>query len=122
MGLIRKLTSVSAGGAVKYISRREAQTRAAPAEARLANEQAKSVRAGRKAEEQAAAQKQAEGKPWDRQPALGAAIRSAGHKDADRQDGEDIPGQLVQLGRLHRVGLLTDAEYEDKRALLVEKL
>jgi hypothetical protein len=45
MGLIRKLTSVSTGGAVKYTSRREAQTKAASAEARLAHEQAKSAKA-----------------------------------------------------------------------------
>jgi hypothetical protein len=122
MGLMRKLTSVSTGGAVKDTSRREAQTKAAPAEARLANEQAGSGRAGRKAEEQAAAQRQAEGEPRYREPTPGAAVRSAGHEEADRQDGEDIPRQLVQLGRLHRVGLLTDAEYEDKRARLVEKL
>jgi hypothetical protein len=76
----------------------------------------------RKADQQAAAQEQAEGKPWYRQPTLGAAIRSAGHKDPGHQDGEDIAGQLRQLSELHEAGLLTDAEYEGKRAPLVEKL
>jgi hypothetical protein len=122
MGLIRKLTSVSTSGAVKYTSRREAQTKAASAEARLANEQAKSAKASRKAEEQAAAQEQAEGKPWYLQPTLGAAIRSAGRKDTSHQDGEDIAGQLRRLSELHEAGLLTDTEYEGKRAQLVQKL
>jgi len=122
MGLIRKLTSVSTGGAVKYTSRREAQTKAASAEARLAHEQAKSAKASRKADQQAAAQEQAAGKPWYRQPTFGAAIRSAGHKDVDHQDGEDIAARLVKLSELHEAGLLTDAEYEGKRAPLVERL
>jgi hypothetical protein len=66
----------------------------------------KSARASRKAQEQqqAAAQEQAEGKPSHRQPTLGAAIRSAGHKDAGHQAGEDIAGQLRQLGELARGG------------------
>ena len=92
MGLIRKLTSVSAGGAVKFTSRREAQTKATSAEARLANEQAKSAKANRKAEEKVAAQEQDEGKPWYLQPTLSAVIRSAGRKDTSHQDGEDMVG------------------------------
>ncbi len=53
MGIMRKLTSVSTLGAVKYTSRREAQTKAASAQARearaetkLLKEQTKQVKAG----------------------------------------------------------------------------
>jgi hypothetical protein len=60
MGLIRKAASLSTLGAVKYTSRREAETKAASAEARLANEQARTAKASRKADQQAAAQEQAE--------------------------------------------------------------
>lgn len=41
MGLIRKMSSVSTLGAVKYTSRREAETKSHIANARLANAQAK---------------------------------------------------------------------------------
>jgi hypothetical protein len=81
MGLMRKLTSVSTGGAVKYTSKREAQTKAALAEAKLAKEQRKGLRAERYAEaaavRAAAAEDAAQGKPWYRQPTLGAAISAA---------------------------------------------
>lgn len=55
MGIMRKLTSVSTLGAVKYTSRREAQTKAASAQARearaetkLLKEQTRQVKAGTK--------------------------------------------------------------------------
>ena len=43
MGLIRKMASASTLGAVKYTSRREAETKAHIANARLANAQARRV-------------------------------------------------------------------------------
>jgi hypothetical protein len=43
MGLIRKVASLSTFGGVKYTSRREAETKANIAAARLANTQAKQV-------------------------------------------------------------------------------
>lgn len=45
MGLIRKAMSASTLGGVKYTSRREAQTKAAIATARLANAQTEAIRA-----------------------------------------------------------------------------
>lgn len=45
MGLTRKLMSASTLGAVKYTSKREAQTKAALAEAKLAKAQAKALKA-----------------------------------------------------------------------------
>jgi hypothetical protein len=50
MGLIRKAASLSTLGGVKYTSRREAQTKAAAAQAREADEAAKLLRAQRKAQ------------------------------------------------------------------------
>jgi hypothetical protein len=50
MGLIRKTASLSTLGAVKYTSKREAQTKAALAQAKLADEQRKTERKARKAE------------------------------------------------------------------------
>ena len=49
MGLIRKTASLSTLGAVKYTSKREAQTKAAAAQARAASEEAKLLKAQRKA-------------------------------------------------------------------------
>ena len=49
MGLLRKMTSVSTLGGVKYTSKREAQTKAAAAEGRAAREEAKLLRAQRRA-------------------------------------------------------------------------
>ena len=40
MGIIRKAASLSTLGGIKYTSRREAQTKAAAAEGRLARQQA----------------------------------------------------------------------------------
>lgn len=45
MGLMRKLTSVSTLGGVKYTSKREAQTKAAHAQGKLARQEAKLVKA-----------------------------------------------------------------------------
>jgi hypothetical protein len=59
MGLIRKLTSVSTLGGVKYTSRREAQTKAAAAQARASDEEAKLLKAQRKAQPAAGSQQ------WD---------------------------------------------------------
>ena len=50
MGLLRKTASLSTLGAVKYTSRREAQTKAASAQARVAKEEAKQLKAQRKQE------------------------------------------------------------------------
>jgi len=50
MGLIRKMTSVSTLGGVKYTSKREAQTKAAVAQARAADQEAKLLKAQRKTE------------------------------------------------------------------------
>lgn len=44
MGLIRKMVSVSTLGAVKYTSKREAQTKAALEEAKLARAQRKALK------------------------------------------------------------------------------
>jgi hypothetical protein len=49
MGIMRKLTSASTLGAVKYTSRREAQTKAAAAQGRAADQEAKLLKAQRKA-------------------------------------------------------------------------
>lgn len=86
MGLIRKTASVSTLGLVKYTSRREAQTRQALAEAKLARAQAKAVRKGI----QDAADERLDprlykpqpeierlpvpGVPWYRQPTVAAAL------------------------------------------------
>ena len=48
MGLTRKLMSASTLGGVKYTSKREAQTKAALAEAKLAKAQAKALKRGTK--------------------------------------------------------------------------
>jgi hypothetical protein len=84
MGLISKLTSASTGGAVKYTGKREAVTEAALAEAKLADEQRKGLRAERRgeaaeaaADRTAEAEDAAQGKPWYRQPTQGAAISAA---------------------------------------------
>lgn len=83
MGLIRKAASVSTLGAVKYTSRKEAQTKAALAEARLAKEQAKAVKA------QAAAAKATDkdgvppDAPWYRQPTVAAALRAHRSRQQD---------------------------------------
>jgi endonuclease I len=50
MGLLRKTASLSTLGAVKYTSRREAQTKAASAQARVAREEAKQLKAQGKQE------------------------------------------------------------------------
>ena len=56
MGLLRKATSVSTLGGVKYTSKREAATKASLAEARLADAQAKQVKKqGQQARQQDAA-------------------------------------------------------------------
>ena len=44
MGLMRKMTSVSTGGAVKFTSKREAQTKNASAQARLAKAETKALK------------------------------------------------------------------------------
>ena len=67
MGLIRKTLSVSTVGGVKYTSRREAQTKAASAQARAANQETKQLKAqARAANEEAKAQRRQEtGQQWD---------------------------------------------------------
>lgn len=74
MGLIRKMASVSTLGAVKYTSRREAETK-------LALEQAKAVRAERKGSGRHA---DPDAPAW-RQPTVGGMLRKL--RDP-RQDGD----------------------------------
>jgi hypothetical protein len=59
MGLMRKAASLSTLGGVKYTSKREAQTKAAAAQGRAANQEAKLLKAQRKAQPTAASQQ------WD---------------------------------------------------------
>lgn len=72
MGVIRKAMSVSTLGGVKYTSRREAETK-------VALEQAKLLRAERKAAEQAG---QADLPAW-RQPTLGGMLRKLSERRQD---------------------------------------
>jgi hypothetical protein len=69
MGLIRKAASASTLGAVKFTSRREAQTKEAIAHARLANAQADAIRHPDNG--------MSENLPWWRQPTVGQALRAA---------------------------------------------
>jgi hypothetical protein len=62
MGLIRKAASLSTLGGVKYTSKREAQTKAAAAQAREADEEAKLLKAQRKAQP---AQPSAASQQWE---------------------------------------------------------
>ncbi len=87
MGLIRKTASLTTLGAVKYTSRREAQTKAALQEAKLTKAQHRTLDAQAKlAETQRGAleaeqrEQAAEGQPWYRQPTIGDAIRAAKQK------------------------------------------
>jgi hypothetical protein len=80
VGLIRKTLAVSTLGAVKYTSRREAQTKAAIAEARLANAQAEAVRA-----QSTPPAPDTTGLPWWRQPTIGAALQARNNSKAPRQ-------------------------------------
>ena len=68
MGLIRKTASVSTFGAVKFTSRREAQTKRAIAEARLANAQAEAIREQNMPD--------ISDLPWWRQPTIGQALQA----------------------------------------------
>ena len=61
MGLIRKMTSVSTLGGVKYTSKREAQTKAAHAQGKLAREEAKLVRGQVKAQAEELAREHVDG-------------------------------------------------------------
>jgi hypothetical protein len=71
MGLIRKTMSATTFGAVKYTSRREAQTEAALAEARLANAQAAQIK-----QQDGEHEHEHDDRPWWRQPTVGAALRA----------------------------------------------
>jgi hypothetical protein len=64
MGLIRKTASLSTLGGVKYTSRREAQTKAALAQAKLA-----------KAERKAVEHEDAQDRPAMAQPTVGLMVR-----------------------------------------------
>jgi seryl-tRNA synthetase len=106
MGLIRKTASLSTLGAVKYTSRREAQTKAALEDARMVkaqrralDAQAKLAEAQRKAlsgrigaAEAEQREQAAEGQPWYRQPTIGAAVRACreSKKDDHRQEPESM--------------------------------
>ena len=72
MGLMRKMTSVSTGGAVKFTSKREAQTKNASAQARLAKAETKALKGQAQADaaEQRQARVDATGTRW--QPILDA--------------------------------------------------
>jgi hypothetical protein len=60
MGLVRKLSSVSTLGGVKYTSKREAQTKAAHAQGKLARQEAKLVKAQLAEQKDALAREHAE--------------------------------------------------------------
>jgi len=64
MGLIRKTASLSTFGGVKYTSRREAQTKAALAQAKLAKAERKAVEHG-----------DAQDRPAMAQPTVGLMVR-----------------------------------------------
>lgn len=68
MGLIRKTVSVATFGAVKFTSRREADTKNALAQARLAREQASQIK--KQAAEPPAPAPPSSDLPWYRQPVL----------------------------------------------------
>jgi len=72
MGLMRKMTSVSTGGAVKFTSKREAQTKNASAQARLAKAETKALKGQAQADaaEQRQARVDATGTRW--QPVVDA--------------------------------------------------
>jgi hypothetical protein len=78
MGLIRKTASLSTLGAVKYTSRREAQTKAALEEAKLAKAQ-------RRALEAEQCEQAANGQPWYRQPTIGGVVRAYRQSKKDDQ-------------------------------------
>lgn len=85
MGLIRKAASMSTLGAVKYTSKREALTKKALAEAKLAKVQADALRAAEPTVGPAAGPRPADPDlPWWRQATLGQAIQAA--RDRRRQD------------------------------------
>jgi len=73
MGLIRKMASASTLGGVKYTSRREAQTKAALEEAKLAKAQRRALEDEGQAEQAEAAQD----RPWYAQKSAGGAISAA---------------------------------------------
>jgi hypothetical protein len=80
MGLIRKMASASTLGGVKYTSRREAQTKAALEQARLAKAERRALKGEHAAnvEAQQTAQQQADqDKPWWAQKTTGAMIGAA---------------------------------------------
>ena len=79
MGMIRKTASVCTFGLVKYTSRREAQTKAALAQAKLYRAQAKAAErpeypSGYAYQAAQPGHGPVTGLPWYRQPTLGAAI------------------------------------------------
>jgi hypothetical protein len=106
MGLIRKTASLSTLGAVKYTSRREAQTKAALEDARMTraqrralDAQAKLADAQRRAlerENRAAKAEQpeqaADGQPWYRQPTIGSAVRA--YRESKKDDHRQEPGNM----------------------------
>jgi len=116
MGLIRKLASASTLGGVKYTSKREAETKAAHAQARTATEEAKLAKAQRKASE----------------PTLGKMIRDAAAKRDARKAAEpaqsatpalpDVAARLTTLTELRAQGLVTDEEFDTRRQVLLDEV
>ena len=106
MGLIRKTASLSTFGAVKYTSRREAQTKAAledarltkaqrralDAQAELADTQRRALERDNRAAEAEQREQAGEGQPWYRQPAIGSAVRAyrESKQDDHRQEPESM--------------------------------
>jgi hypothetical protein len=92
MGLFRKAVSVSTLGAVKYTSRREAQTKQALAEAKYARAQEKLTRAETRAAREAVRAREAApaqpdpALPWYRQPTLGKAIHALHRNRTEMHD------------------------------------
>jgi hypothetical protein len=108
MGIMRKLASASTLGGVKYTSKREAQTKAAAAQARAANEEAKLAKAQRKGTK----------------VTLGSVISAAADKRAAREaaPAHGIEERMAKLVTLHGSGVITDEEFAAKRAEILESL
>ena len=83
MGLIRKAVSVSSLGAVKYTSRREAQTKAALEETRLLREQRKALQAERETTHPSS---EPDDRPAWAQPTWGKMLRKIADDRKNRQD------------------------------------
>ena len=63
---------------------------------------------------------------FDQREALGGPglleERSRAMLTADAPSADDIPGLIVELDKLRQKGLITDAEFKDKRTQLLSKI